>query len=101
MHLLLTSILAAAQAAAREITFSPISPLGNQHPLTDGHNGEHDIIGPIDVSGAQYGGLTTYANLPYAHCLAGEGEDVEAYDIAVMGAPFDTVGISSSSQTVC
>lgn len=33
----------------------------------------------------------TYANLPYVHCLAPEGEEVEGYDIAVVGAPFDTV----------
>jgi agmatinase len=25
------------------------------------------------------------------HCLANDGEEVEKYDIAIMGAPFDTV----------
>jgi len=40
-------------------------------------------------------GLMTYANIPYVHCLADEagGEEYkgERYDIAVLGAPFDTV----------
>lgn len=40
-------------------------------------------------------GLMTYANIPYVHCLADEagGEEYkgEKYDIAVLGAPFDTV----------
>lgn len=34
----------------------------------------------------------TYANLPYVHCLAPEGQEVEPFDIALLGAPFDTVG---------
>lgn len=79
-------------ALAREITFPPVSPLSQQqHPLSE--DGDHDALGPIDVSGALYGGLMTYANLPYVHCLAKDGEEVEAYDIAVLGAPFDTVGL--------
>ena len=26
-----------------------------------------------------------YANLPYVHCLAADGEEVEPYDIAILG----------------
>lgn len=44
-----------------------------------------------DLSQSIFEGLTTYANVPYVHCLAKEGEQVEAYDIAILGAPFDTV----------
>lgn len=54
----------------------------------------------IDVSGAKFRGLSTYANLPYVHCLSGGGDDeVEDYDIAILGAPFDTVSIKLVSVT--
>lgn len=73
-----------------------------------------------DISQTKFAGLTTFANLPYVHCLAAdeddeeeeeEGEDdgrkknnkekrkkkrsggVEKFDIAILGAPFDTVSI--------
>lgn len=69
-----------------------------------------------DISQTKFAGLTTFANLPYVHCLAadddeddeeedeGEEEDkkkrkkkksvgVEKFDIAILGAPFDTVSI--------
>ncbi|KAF1992745.1 Arginase/deacetylase [Amniculicola lignicola CBS 123094] len=68
--------------AARDITFPPVSGYAQQ-PVFD--------QGEIDVStGSAFLGLTTYANLPYVHCLAGKGEEVEKYDIAILGAPFDT-----------
>jgi hypothetical protein len=48
----------------------------------------------IDISGAKFRGLSTYASLPYVHCLsAGGDEEVEDYDIAILGAPFDTVSM--------
>ncbi|KAF2395526.1 Arginase/deacetylase [Trichodelitschia bisporula] len=37
-----------------------------------------------------FAGLTTFANLPYVHCLAPGGEVVPPFDIAFLGAPFDT-----------
>lgn len=42
------------------------------------------------VSGSQFSGLTTFANVPYAACFA-DGPASEKYDIALLGAPFDTV----------
>lgn len=42
----------------------------------------------IDITGAKFAGLTTFANLPYVHCLDQSGS--EKYDIAILGAPFDT-----------
>ncbi|KAI0008711.1 hypothetical protein F4779DRAFT_423219 [Xylariaceae sp. FL0662B] len=43
------------------------------------------------VTGSQFNGLTTYANLPYVNCLAdGEAGEGKKYDIAILGAPFDT-----------
>lgn len=37
----------------------------------------------------KYAGLSTYANLPWVHCLS-EEKAIENYDIAILGAPFDT-----------
>ncbi|KAH7116160.1 arginase family protein [Dendryphion nanum] len=71
-----------ALCAAREITFPPIAGIAQQQ-----------VFGQeaIDIStGSAFVGLTTFANLPYVHCLAGENEDVEKFDIAILGAPFDT-----------
>ena len=98
MSRLLLFALCARALSAREITFPPIDPLAQQQQQQQQQNplaakGEHDtpVDHPIDVSGMQYGGLMTYANLPYVHCLAAEDEEVDGYDIAVVGAPFDTV----------
>lgn len=79
----------AVAASAREITFPPVS--GVQHPMAGADINASPIFPGLDISSALYAGLSTYANLPYVHCLAGEGEDVEPYDIAILGAPFDTV----------
>lgn len=49
----------------------------------------YDTDSPLDISGAKFRGLNTYANLPYVHCLS--ADEVEEYDIAILGAPFDTV----------
>jgi hypothetical protein len=74
--------------AARDITFPPISGFAQQA-----------IFGQdaIDITtGSAFAGLSTYANLPYVQCLAGDGVEVEKYDIAILGAPFDTVSWFSS-----
>lgn len=71
-----------ALCAAREIVFPPVAGITPQQifPQVD-----------IDIStGSAFAGLTTYANLPYVHCLANEKENVKLYDIAILGAPFDT-----------
>ncbi|KAF2208789.1 hypothetical protein CERZMDRAFT_107335 [Cercospora zeae-maydis SCOH1-5] len=66
---------------AREITFPPV-----QHPL----GVETDAPGlSEDISLAKFAGLTTFANLPYVHCLSSD-KNVDPYDIAILGAPFDT-----------
>lgn len=58
-----------------------------QDPLLP--NTHHDKLFAED---APFLGLSTYANLPYVHCLSMERE-VERYDIAILGAPFDTVSV--------
>lgn len=70
-------------AYTREITFPPVSGYASQQVIPQG-------LFEADVTQAKFAGLTTYANLPYIHCLAPEGDDVEPFDIAILGAPFDT-----------
>jgi agmatinase len=78
-----------AATTARDITFPPISPQygsQEQHPLGAGVGFD---LGPLGALGY---GLTTFANLPYVYCLSEKGnEDVEKFDIAFLGAGFDTV----------
>ena len=74
-----------ALASAREISFPPVSGYTTADQVVLGGYNNPDISQP------KFAGLATYANLPYVHCLAKEGEEVEAFDIAVLGAPFDTV----------
>jgi hypothetical protein len=46
----------------------------------------------IDItSGSQFSGLSTYANLPYVNCFVDAEAEKVPYDIAILGAPFDTV----------
>ena len=56
-------------------------------------------IGDVDiVSGSQFRGLQTYANLPYVNCFADREGDENSYDIAIVGAPFDTVRILPTTR---
>lgn len=74
-------------AAAREIAFPPVSGYTtSDQVILGGYNNP-------DISQPKFAGLNTYANLPYVHCLAAEGEEVEKFDIAILGAPFDTVSL--------
>ncbi|KAF1943021.1 Arginase/deacetylase [Clathrospora elynae] len=68
---------------ARQITFPPVSGYSSQQVISQS-------INEPDITQAKFVGLTTYANLPYVHCLAPEGQHVEPFDIAILGAPFDT-----------
>ena len=40
--------------------------------------------------GGEFGGLVSFAHLPYANCYDPAAFDDEKFDIAVVGAPFDT-----------
>ena len=80
-------VLALALAVvAREITFPPVA--GVQQPL--GGFGVNEVDPRPDIDPSVFYGLTTYANLPYVHCLANNDQDIEHYDIAILGTPFDT-----------
>ena len=46
----------------------------------------------IDIStDSQFYGMGTFANLPYVNCLSTNDSEEGNYDIAILGAPFDTV----------
>ena len=81
MIYVLPILLLASSAAGRDITFPPVA--GYQSPMIQGSGSED-----ADITGAKFAGLTTFANLPYVHCLDKSGS--EKYDIAILGAPFDT-----------
>ncbi|CAN9108375.1 unnamed protein product [Alternaria alternata] len=69
--------------SARDITFPPVSGYSSQQIIPQQNLG-------LDITHAKFAGLMTYANLPYVHCLAPEQHDVVPFDIAILGAPFDT-----------
>jgi agmatinase len=76
----------AIAVTARDIIFPPLIP---QHPLfnilDDSRSAWTDVPGAV-------AGLTTFANIPHVFCLAdAENKAVEKFDIAFLGAPFDTV----------
>lgn len=85
------ALLLSSLAAGREITFPPVSGFLGQEII--------DSKGIDITTGSAFAGLMTYANLPYVHCLAGDDEDIEKYDIAILGAPFDTVGPGHKPRT--
>jgi agmatinase len=69
----------------------------SQQPLTpiDCHSYSSVTDDFIDItSGSQFSGLSTYANLPYVNCFVDTEAEKVPYDIAILGAPFDTVSIS-------
>lgn len=74
-------------ASAREIIFPPIAVF-NPYQSTL-HSGLDDVD---IITNSQFSGLTTFAHLPYVNCFV-DGELAQEYDIAFLGAPFDTVSI--------
>lgn len=84
LSLLLSTL--AFSANGRDITFPPVLPV-DQGPLMSGLN-TPGLPGAMNP----FAGLTTFANLPFVQCLKDVGNDgIEAFDIAFLGAPFDTV----------
>lgn len=80
----------------REIVFPPVlgvdhttpgqAPLRLESDATD-----DDYDDDVDLTTDAMGGLTSFAHLPFVPCFAAKAdEEVDKYDIAVLGAPFDT-----------
>lgn len=81
-------LLLPSSLVAREIVFPPVAPLqaNNGHgQYRSSVNDEKQAFLDLD----RFAGLTTFSNLPWVHCLS-EETDIEKYDIAFLGAPFDT-----------
>lgn len=78
---------------AREITFPPLAPhqLGSfgesqaQQQYRSPATPDPDLLLEFE----KFSGLSTFANLPWVHCLSPD-DQVDKYDIAFLGAPFDT-----------
>jgi agmatinase len=81
--------LAASPSAtlAHELPQHPLLAAAGQASMfaSSGRDENVDI-----VTGSRFRGLKTFANMPYAECYSDDATD-GTYDIAVMGAPFDTV----------
>lgn len=90
---------------AADIVFPPLAPLGppfaGQSVLAGGHAGAQKHISDdmLLAQATDVMGLTTFANLPHVFCLD-RAQDVEAYDIAFLGAPFDTVSGTRTPRDV-
>lgn len=67
----------------REIVFPDVLPV--QIPIASSFG--------RDESPLRFYGLTTFANIPYVECFAEDLLYTERYDIAILGAQFDTVGM--------
>ncbi|KAK6949302.1 hypothetical protein Daesc_009377 [Daldinia eschscholtzii] len=62
-----------------------------QHMALPGYKPLTSADDDVDiVTGSQFNGLTTYANLPYLNCVSDDDVGDKKYDIAILGAPFDT-----------
>ncbi|KAI0446443.1 arginase [Xylaria telfairii] len=83
-----TVLLGASQARAAW-QFPHVS---NYHSAAQRPLGVQSDDDDVDILyGSQFSGLTTYANIPYINCLSDEAaESSSKYDIAILGAPFDT-----------
>lgn len=70
---------------------------GTQRVLSNYHakfwNYEGDDA--IDISEIQYSEPSTFAGIPYVRCLNNDTAQDALYDIAVLGAPLDTVRLDS------
>lgn len=73
-----------------------VSSNNRQHPISldDPSADDVDIL-----TGSQFHGLKTFGNLPYVNCFSDEEAASRKYDIAILGAPFDTVSLFSSLET--
>lgn len=89
----LLALLGASQVRAWQFPRAPDSSTASaQRPLGGLPDEDVDIL-----YGSQFSGLATYARIPYVNCLSDDDDDEEGggkYDIAILGAPFDTVSRS-------
>lgn len=87
----LSVILFGSESLARNIVFPPIHPFSGQAPFVEDDAEYIDV-----VSRSQFSGLSTFANVPYVNCFVDAEAEKQKYDIAILGAPFDTVCVVTS-----
>lgn len=73
-------------ASCIEVTFPPVAGIAAQDQIPISRLSS-DLRHDDEVF--KFAGLSTFANLPWVYCLSAE-QHVERYDIAIIGAPFDT-----------
>ncbi|EFX04360.1 arginase family protein [Grosmannia clavigera kw1407] len=85
-------LLLVAVSQAREIVFPPVAAIRGPAAHTQFHlTSDVDLDDDVDLTTDPVGGLASFAHLPYVPCFSSKTDDeVEKYDIAVLGAPFDT-----------
>ncbi|KDN61947.1 putative arginase [Colletotrichum sublineola] len=90
MYYSLTTILLLLQAS---IAWKlPHSAFGNFESHRDQRQTSLTSDDEVDAFGASsFAGLRTFANLPYVDCFSAQGIRDHLYDIAIFGAPHDTV----------
>ncbi|KAE8146919.1 hypothetical protein BDV25DRAFT_169515 [Aspergillus avenaceus] len=81
----LFALLGISSAIARDIVFPPVAGIQASGQIPLGTNDPVEI-----VTNSQFSGLTTFAHIPYANCFADDEAKPLTYDIAILGAPFDT-----------
>lgn len=105
ISLFLTSCLVTSGTitTAREIIFPPVvdhtetfsypRPYDGQAPIQSSPTSSYDAHPDEDISleTDAIGGLPSFAHLPYVPCFSAlEDDQIDRYDIAILGAPFDT-----------
>lgn len=89
MHVATSAYIAAAHlwllTSCRDIVFPPLGAIEAPGQVLF----SQPVPGPGNEAENKFAGLTTFANLNWVHCLSSE-DDIEPYDIAILGAPFDT-----------
>ncbi|KAL4920644.1 hypothetical protein BDW62DRAFT_175959 [Aspergillus aurantiobrunneus] len=84
MYTPLLASLLLSPALPRKIALPPIAAVHPNQSLL-GYDHKLDII-----SGSQFSGLTTFARIPYLNCFLDSEAESGPYDIAILGALFDT-----------
>lgn len=75
----------------REIVFPPVAGIADRVQSQAPFRLDIETDDDVDLSTDAMGGLTSFGHLPYVPCFSTKTDkDIDKYDIAVLGAPFDT-----------
>ncbi|KKY17478.1 putative arginase family protein [Phaeomoniella chlamydospora] len=83
--------LFATSAFAREIDFPPVGGLNKQERYGQTRLYAEDMDDGISLETDPTAGLNSFGHMQFVPCFSPKAdEDIDRYDIAVLGAPFDT-----------